>query len=287
MRCWFAFSSRRRRLAVFSFAFSLGGTGCATLPSIPGDRVLPIQEILEHSTCELQDAFRLLLQERYARFNANSWLVSISLLPKVDNQVVAGAGGTIRSTQQPVSAVKSLITWAIGPPGLQYDSKSQRNSGVTYSVKSRQLIEDESLICDKDTANYHALARHLGVGEWLTRTVDAMEGNKSVEVDKPAYNSTVVIRFAGNGSYTYGFLEGSGLLSLSGSYSVEQQLNITMTRLIIPRKFTVVSLPSGEEFGAKRRTKMSYEAVEVQSAKQRLDILQLEQAIRGLQDLPR
>lgn len=248
---------------------SLGATGCVSLPDIPGDRTLPMREILEHATCELRDALDELTQPRFERFEAKRWLVEITLMPKAEKQMVAGAGGSVKSSTQPVTALKNLITWAIGTPGLQVDTKGQRTTSVKYQAPSSQIMEDDSLVCDRASENYHALARHLGIRDWLTRSVIAMERTRYATLSDPTFSATITVKFSGNGNYSYAFLEGSGFLTMSGNYLVEEQLSIKMTR--IPKT------PPGM-----LRKRDGLEVTGLEAAQQNLMILRLEEAIRGL-----
>lgn len=262
-------------------------SGCVTVPDLPPDAALPIREILLHSACELRDAFRSLYAPEYARlksFKPDRWLISITLQPRVDANLVAGGGLTRKSTTQPLS-VKSLITWAVGPPGVQLDAKSWRSGNITYTIKSPDLIRDTELPCYKDTLHYHALTRNLGVGEWLRRTIAATDSTTVAQVDKPTYTSNITIKFSANGSYSYAFSLGSDQAALSGFYQMDEQLSILMTQLPAEKKFTVVTLPTGEKFWSRKEALVGAraEAVVVEEAKSRLDTIQLEQAIRGLQ----
>ncbi len=273
---------RGRKHCLSAVTFGLSLSGCAILPDLPVDYALPIQEILLHTACELQDAFRYLSQERYSRFKADQWLISITLTPKVDTNLNVGFGHT-RKTSIP-NALRTH-TWFIGAaPGVQLDGKGQKSGAITYSIKSQNLIADNTLICDPAQSSYHVLARNLGVGEWLYRAAVGMDAAQVADVDKPTFSADVTIKFGGNGSYTFAFPAGSDLGTLGGSYQLDEQLQILMTRLTPTKKFIVISLPTAQDFGPDPRAVVLTQAETsvVQDAKARLDVIQLEQTIRGL-----
>jgi hypothetical protein len=84
-----------------------------------------------------------------------------------------------------------------------------------------------------------------------------------------------------NGGYSYGFPHGTDFASLSGSYAVDEQLNITFAPLNTNAPFTVVTLPvGGKGFRANSATPISTTAVE--NAQTRTDLIGIEQAIRRL-----
>jgi hypothetical protein len=254
--------------AFFFGTVSVGG--CASLPDLPGDIELPVKEIILHSACELRDTFRSLTAPEFKRFKAEQWLISVTLTPKVDTSLTFGGAWTRRD-----APASRLVTWVFGTgPGIQYEAKGQRSGAATYSIKSKQLIEDKSMPCDRDTPSWHALTRELRVADWLRRSVST--------ANKPSFNSEITIKFNGTGSYTFAFPKGSDFGSLGGSYQVNQQLQIAMTPLTPSREFTVVTLPAGDNWDRKQ-ARIALEAdVAVQNAKSRLDIIQLEQAIQSI-----
>jgi hypothetical protein len=162
--------------------------GCSVLPpDLPPDPALPIQEILMNATCELQDSLRFLDQKQSSRFKPRQWLINVTVLPKVNNEISGGVGYSGKSSSVPT---KYSSSWIIGSgPGLNVDARGQRDAGVTYTMKSLELITTKKLLCDYSSPNYHSLAQNLGVGRWLVRTATAMELNPIVEVDKPNFNS--------------------------------------------------------------------------------------------------
>jgi hypothetical protein len=166
---------------------------------------------------------------------------------------------------------------------VQLNAKGNRTGGITYTINSGKLIADTTMQCDRSTRAYHALARHLGIGEWLRRTVSAMDGTKVTELDSPTYSSQITIKYSANGGYSFAFPQGSDVAGLAGSYSTDETLGITMSEIKTPKSFTVVTLPSGGTFPdpkAVRLGEAEYGAVE--AAKARTELLHLEQAIRGL-----
>jgi hypothetical protein len=270
-----------------SVAFGIFAGGCSgIIPDVPPDFALPVQEILLHTACELQGALISLDTPEFERFKPRQWLITVSLTPKVDTNVNASAGWTRKNPF--VGTPVRFVTWAVSGPGLQFDTKGQRTSGVNFTFKSRELIKDNTLRCDLATPSYHALAQHLGVGAWLRRTAAAMDVAASADIDKPSYNTDITIKLSGNGTYTYTFPPGTDLASLGASYALDEQLNILMTPLPTPGKpLKVVTLPSGDNFGNPKRISVAVPStITVESATQRLDVIQLEQAIRALQPRP-
>ncbi len=262
-------------------------TGCAIIPDVPPDFALPIQEILSHTACELRDAFRSLNTKEYRRFKATEWLITVSLLPKANTAWNIGGGWTRKNPF--VGSPTTFTTWQMTGPGIQYDAKGERSSAVNYKFKSAELIADKKLICPA-TPSAHVLAQHLGVGAWLRRSAAALEAASSAAIDKPTYNTDITIKLAANGSYTFTFPPGTNLASLGGSYSLDEQLNIGMAPTDPkPKELTVISLPAGQNLkddGRPPEQKLTTSTSSVEAAQSRLDLLQLEQAIRSLQTRP-
>jgi hypothetical protein len=140
-------------------------------------------------------------------------------------------------------------------------------------------MRDKVLQCPPPIPSLHVLAQHLGVEAWLRRTAEAMTIASSANIDKPTYNTEITIKFAANGSYTFTFPPGTDLATFGGSYILDEQLNISMAP--ISKKISVVTLPVGQTFGADAIT-----STQEQAAQSRLDLIQLEQAIRSIQSRP-
>jgi hypothetical protein len=152
---------------------------------------------------------------------------------------------------------------------------------VGFVFKSAGLIEDNALPCEYASPSYHVLAQYLGIREWLGRSVDAMYVTGTAELDKPTYDSDITIKFSANGSYTYTFPAGTDLASLSGSYSVDEQLNITFAPLNTTPPFTVVTLPRGGK-GFEPNSAAPISTTAVENAQVRTDLIRIEQSIRKL-----
>jgi hypothetical protein len=266
-----------RGVCVLLFALILGD--CAVIPDVPPDFALPMQAILAQTACELHDAFITLDGEaQYRRFKAKKWLVTVALAPKADTEVTASAGFTRKTLRDPAS----FTSWAVNGPGLQSDDKSERSSSITYNFKSADLMKDKTLRCPPPYPSINVLAQHLGVGEWLGRSAAAMQVASSATIDKPVYDTEITIKFSGNGSYTFTFLPGTNLAGLSGSYSLDVQLNINMSIIAdSPPPLHFVSLPLWQQLNTPQVPVTS--TSQVQAAQQRLDLLGIEQAIRKLQ----
>lgn len=251
--------------------------GCSIIPDVPPDFALPVQEILHHTACELQRAFQILSRDpTYKRFKAGHWLVTIALTPKVDTDANVSGGFTRKNPW--IGNPDRYVTWNVSGPGIQLDAKGERTSGINYTFKSNELMKDKTLVCMVSSPSIHALAQHLGVGEWLARTAAAMNVASSTGIDKPSFNSDITVKFAGNGSYTYTFPPGSNLATFGGSYTLDEQLNISMAPIADKQTLTVTTLPLGDEY-----SKPVTSNVAVQVAQNRLDLQAIETAIRKLQ----
>jgi hypothetical protein len=173
--------------------FTIVLTGCSSIPSLPPDADLPIREILLNASCELQDSLRYLDNRHFARFKARQWLITVTLLPRVDADISAGVGFVGKSGNN---------SFVLGSgAGLGGDIKGARSSGITYNMKSRELILSKTLPCENLAPTYSALSQNLRVGEWLVRAASAMSLNPVAEIDKPTFNSQITIKFGGDGSY--------------------------------------------------------------------------------------
>lgn len=274
--------STRYRCLMLACAASVCGCS-AIIPDVPSDYMLPVGEILLQTSCELQFAFRALDVNEYRRFHANRWLVTIALTPKVDTDLNVSGGFTRKNPF--VGNPLSFVTWAVSGPGLQADAKGERTSGVSFSFNSGKLMADNKMRCDFRTPSAHALAQYLGVGSWLRRTAEAILVAPSADVDKPSYNTDITIKFAANGSYTYTFPPGTNLASAGGSYTVDEQLNISMVAIDEKKSISAVTLPSGTNFVDQTETsRLVSSTATPEVAKTRTDTMQLEQAIRSLKN---
>ncbi|MGJ5130980.1 hypothetical protein [Bradyrhizobium oligotrophicum] len=236
-----------------------------------------MKEILLYTACEVQFTLRTFDLPQYSRFNARKWLITVALNPKTDVDITP-SGGLTRKVPGLANATR-FVTWALNAPGLQLDVKAERSGGVGFAFKSPDLIDDRTLPCEYASPSYHALSQHLGIREWLGRSVDAMYVTGTAELDKPTYNSDITIKFSANGGYTYAFPAGTDLAALSGSYAVDEQLNITFAPLAGAAPFTVVTLPrGGKGFEPNNAGPPLSEAV--QQALVRTDLIAIEQALR-------
>jgi hypothetical protein len=249
--------------------------GCAIVPGVPPDFALPVHAILAQTACELQYAFVVLDRApELKRFKAKQWLVTVALAPKTDTDITLSGGLTRKS----LSNATRFTTWTLNGPGAQVDDKAERSSGISFNFKSAELMADKTLRCPPDFPSVHVLAQHLGVGEWLYRTASAMSVASSATIDKPIYDTDVTIKLSANGTYTYTFPPGTNLAGFGGSYTLDEQLNITMVPIAETKKLTVTSLPIGQQY-----QQPVVSTIQVESAQNRLDLLGIEQAIRKLQ----
>jgi hypothetical protein len=215
---------------------------------------------------------RYLDHPHFARFKARQWLLTVSLLPRVDTGVTAGIA---------FSGKTGNHTYGVGLGG---DVKGARSSGVTYNMKSRELIFSKMLPCDNAAPTFNALSQNLRVGEWLIRTASAMDLNPVAEIDKPTFNSQITIKFSGDGSYSYLFPVGTPSASIVSSYSIDQQLQISLLPLDPPPvHYSVTTLPVN---GLKSSgVANSATLTSVQQAQRRGDTIQLDTTLRNLRIL--
>jgi hypothetical protein len=227
--------------------------GCSVIPPVPDDFSLPVREILQHSACELRYAFIELSKPEYASFKASKWLVAIKLSPKLDSEINGGLGATGKSTT--LSGVKYFNSWAfgsVGAPGAAVDAKGTRNVSITFKTSSKDLLSNpkNQLICPVESPRQHLLTQHLGIGEWLVRLVQAKDiaVGSLASLDTPTYSSEIFVKFSGNGSFTYTFPFGTALGALSGSYDMDEILEITLSPASGGGTISVQTLPKGGKF---------------------------------------
>ena len=250
-------------------------TACAVVPPVPPDFALPIRAIIAQSVCELRDAFvDIEKKPQFDRFQARHWLVTIAIVPRADTDIGLSGGLTRKHVNDSVRAV----TWALGGPGVSVNDKGIRSTGVNFNFKSGPLMDDRELQCPPEYPSVHVLAQHLGVGQWLIRSAEALRISKALTIDKPVYNTQITIRFAANGTYTYSFPAGADVAAAGASYGLDEQLNISMAPIDPPKQLVVVSLPNGQTFSEEAPVSR----IQVESAQDRLDLLGIETAIQNL-----
>jgi hypothetical protein len=256
--------------------------GCGAVPDMSPDYALPVREIIRHTICELRFALQDVARD-YPSFGAKKWAIGITLTPKVDTEFSARAGLTGKST----SVTKQFFnTWAVGSsPGAQLYSKGHRDGSVAFSVRSAALLDEKKypVACDTQSAHYHALLAHLGIRDWLARTAATTEADdigKLTKIDKPTYNSQIVIKMDGSGNFTYNFPLGTDFGGLMASYQSDQSLAIAFTPAP-PDQRPVKTLPEGAPYVSGHDDKSISP-----DAQSRLDLLQLEQVLRNLQVSP-
>lgn len=257
--------------------------GCSAIPDVPNDSSLPIREIIHNATCELRQAFfELKNDKKYSSFAANNWLIGLNLTPKTDREISGGIGLTGKSTT--ASSPNYFNSWALGStgaPGAAVDVKGTRNAGVYFNIHSRDLLNTKKfpLVCDPSTPADHVLARHLGIHEWLTRSVLAQSQSVGslAKLDKPSFSSEIVVKFSGGGNFTYNFPFGTDFASLTGNYDLDLTLAIALTADQTTTTITVQTLPNGGTFGNRKPDQVvTVSSVDAQS---RLDALQQQQQI--------
>lgn len=233
-------------VARFAATFALlSSGGCAILPDIPPDWALPVREIILHTACELK--FSLIDLQPISdprRFDPSAWTIKVTLNPKADADISAGAGLTRRFPQTGGTTFSNLV---IGPGnGITTEMKGSHNGSVDFKFDSGALMRDEGLPCERATPSYHTLTQVLGIHDWLYRAIVA-SNETGASIDAPGFTAGVLIKFNGTGSWTYTFPPGTNLLSLSGYYQLEETLTITFINNPKKDKIKVVSLPKGGE----------------------------------------
>lgn len=204
---------------------------CATPPGMPPDFLLPVQQIVLHTTCELRFALRD-IADTHPSFLKNEWAIAITLTPKIDTEAALKAGLTGKST----SLTKPIFdTWSVGnAPGAEYDMKGHTDGMASYNLTSTVLLDKHHkypLECDTASTAYNALTRYLGIRDWLERTAAAGEGGigKMTHLDKPTYNSEITITMDGSGTFTYNYPFGTDFLGALGSYKLDESVAIAFT----------------------------------------------------------
>jgi hypothetical protein len=255
--------------------------GCALSPGMPPDFLLPVQQIVLHSACELRLALRE-ISISHPSFLNHQWAISISLTPKIDTETSLRAGLTGKSTS---GSAPFFNTWSVGnAPGTEYDMKGHTDGAAAYALRSEDLLDKGNTLplnCDVSSPAYNALAHHLGIRDWLERTAAAAEGDISrlTKIDKPTYNSEIIITFDGSGTFTYNFPFGTDFLGFLGSYKLDETLSIAFTPEATKGK-PVRTLPTGAEYSS---VSDGTTGVVSAAAQSRLDLLSLQQSIVNLQ----
>jgi hypothetical protein len=271
------------------FFCAVSVAGCSIIPDVPDDYNLPVREILQHAACELREAFVELRDPPYTSFGAGKWLIAVKLSPKTDAEVGGGVGLTGKSTS--LANPKYFTNWAlgsVGAPAANGDAKGTRNASITYKMRSKDLLDlKKPLICPVDSPRYHDLARNLGIRDWLLRTVQAKDiaVGPLASLDVPTFSAQIIVKFTGNGNFTYNFPFGTDFASISGSFDMDETLEVTLARDTTSPVIVVQTLPTGGVFGDRPPDRI--EPPSKVDAEQRLDNTQNQQGIiNAIRNLP-
>jgi hypothetical protein len=251
------------------------------MPDLPPDWALPMQEILLHSACELQAALRGLNgRTNPKQFDATAWNIKITLNPKMDADLQPGLGLTRKVPF--TSGATTFSTYVIGSGnGVTTDMHGNRTGSVDFKFDSAALIKDEKLPCDQETPSYHSLTKHLGIRDWLYRSADAMNLTDS-SIDNPSFSADVMIKLSGTGSWTYTFPPGTNLVSLSGYYTLDESLNITLTAKTKVTVIKVVTLPVGGPGAPRNRVNAAVPSTAAVYEDQQSSLQQIRQQLQNL-----
>jgi hypothetical protein len=260
---------------------SLLSAHCATPPGMPPDFLLPVQQIVLHSVCELHFALED-ISISHPSFLKTTWAIAITLTPKIDTEGALRAGLTGKSTS--LSNAKFFNTWSVGnAPGAEYDIKGHTDGTAVYLTKSTILLDKAKhpVNCDTSSTAYNALTRYLGIRDWLERTAAAAEGNISglTNLDKPTYNSQITIQIDGSGTFTYNQPFGTNFLNAFGSYKLDESVAIAFVAEPAKKIVTVRTLPSGAAYSSESSAPSTVSS----AAKSELGTLGLQQQIINLQ----
>lgn len=264
------------RLQVILSLFALAG--CSSIPDVPDQYEMPVQDILTHSVCELKTAFERL--QRIKNFHSSEWAVAISLTPRVDTDAQFNIGALGKSTAN--TKATNYITWVLGSPGGQFDYKGHRDGSVSFLVHSRDLLDGKHLIDCTPPSSPNALLQKLGIEEWLARLIvtDKAGIDRLTHLDKPTYNSEIIVKLglgAGGPSFVGPYATVSP--TVLGSHTSDITLSIAMTPDSEKKTAGSATLPEGairKNFGQVAGPSISA------AARERLDTIQTDSILRNL-----
>jgi hypothetical protein len=258
-------------------------SGCITAPELPGETVFPVEEILRTATCDLQNGFKHVSDNK--EFKPDLWLVSVKLAPKAFTDLYGNVGGTRKS----VASGLPMITWTLGTPGANLDIKGTQSGDATFEFKSATLLQAaaSNFSCNNATKETRELREKMGIGDWLERTSSAMAGDRRINrMNGLTYTTDLTVRFSANGTYSYVFAKGSDLAGIGGWYEIQKTLTISMAPIIVPYR-PLVSLPNNPkndgEFGPPRAAVPGRDLdAAIERARQQNEFNFLQQSIQGI-----
>jgi hypothetical protein len=262
-------------------AGSLVVASCATPPGMPPDFMLPVQQIVVHSVCELHFALEDISQS-HPSFLKTAWAISVTLTPKIDTEGALRAGLTGKTSS--LSSPKFFNTWSVGnTPGAEYDIKGHTDGTAAYLTKSTTLLSKKYRPdnCDTSSVTYNALTRYLGIRDWLERIAAAEDANPRglTQLDKPTYNSEITIQIDGSGTFTYNQPFGTNFVNGFGSYKLDESVAIAFVAEPAKKTVRVRTLPSGAEYSSVSSAPSTVSS----AARSELTTLGLQQQIINLQ----
>jgi len=257
--------------------------GCSGLPDLPSESVMPVQEIMLNAVCELRSAFTAVSQDpRFPKFKASEWAAAIVLTPRVDAEVAARLGATGKRSSS-TSATRN-ITWTLGTsPGVELDIKGHRDSAVTFTVHTSQLLDATPKLeeaCPQRLTTV-ALTHYLGIYEWLERIIPEAGGalETVTGVDKPVFNSQVIIKYDGGNAGPTWFIPNGSTYSATVFAARTEDMTLGIGFTPDPKKKSVNTLP--ENAPITKRRPSTVQAVSP-AALNRLDQIMQEETFRNL-----
>jgi len=240
-----------------------------------------------NALCELRDTFIALNDKRsYPKFSADIWAASIQLTPKADANISIGVG--FSGNNRGGSADSKFWSWSF-LPGAGVNVKGHNDASVTYVTHSKALVEnnlDWDEACNKLFSSRKARGHYLGILEWWERSIPLGHAQLSrlASIKRASFNQNITVKFsAGSGSAVYSVLPHTLKMSGSAFYQHELFLSVAFTQDPKKDKVAVNTLPEGN---LPRQTRTAAPSKVSPKALERLNSIQLENALRNLQILP-
>ncbi len=289
--------SGRKRFGAIGLWSAFAISGCAQVPNLPDETQLPMQEVVEHAVCELRDALKSDFIRRYPEFKPDEWSVAISLNPQIDTDFNVNAGTGFKTNDSP--PVTHYLSWVLGPgTGLMYDIKAHNEGTTGYVLSTAKLLRSKASGDCATMRHDFNLSHNIGIRKWLEESMPSgpISAN-TIGLNKLTFNTWVEFKFNGNGAgVTWTVPRGSAYGSLGGSYQAQYILGIQFSPEAPPPAVPIeVTLPDDGHEPRQTLLMLRKQADKTPprphpggvagvsaESQQRLDLLQLEQAIKNL-----